>query len=117
VRRWAAELARNRQDVLRVGYFGSYARGDWGPGSDVDLVVIVCESPVPFERRAAQIDATRLPVPADLLVYTRQEWQALRRRSPQFASVLRRETVWVFRRYRLGKPRRPRTNKISPGYS
>lgn len=35
--RWAREAARTRPEVLRVGYFGSYARGDWGVGSDLDL--------------------------------------------------------------------------------
>jgi predicted nucleotidyltransferase len=97
-------LARSRPEVLEIGYFGSYARGDWGPGSDLDLVVIVASSPLPFERRAAEIDATNLPVPADLLVYTQQEWQALRKRSPHFARTLRREIVWLFHRPATRKP-------------
>ena len=29
-RRWAVEEVGRRKGVLRVGYFGSYARGDWG---------------------------------------------------------------------------------------
>jgi predicted nucleotidyltransferase len=40
--------------VLEIGYFGSYARGDWGVGSDVDLIVIVAESELPRERRAVE---------------------------------------------------------------
>ena len=73
--------------MTAVGYFGSYARGDWGVGSDLDLVVIVDDSPEPFERRAARWDATGLPVPADVLVYTRAEWERL--------SARPREVVWV----------------------
>lgn len=30
VRRWAEEVARRKPEVVRIGYFGSYARGDWG---------------------------------------------------------------------------------------
>jgi len=46
-------------------------------GSDVDLLVVVRDSAEPVERRAAGWDATALPVPADVLVYTRAEWLAL----------------------------------------
>lgn len=86
-RRWAEDLRRAEAGVVAVGYFGSYARGDWGVGSDLDVVVIVDDSPEPFERRAARWDATRLPVPADVLVYTRPEWERL--------SARPREVVWV----------------------
>ena len=43
---------------------GEGVAGDWGVGSDVDLVVIVADSTEPFERRAAAWDATELPPPA-----------------------------------------------------
>lgn len=39
MRRWAKCMAGSRKDVLQIGYFGSYARGDWGVGSDLDLIV------------------------------------------------------------------------------
>ena len=37
VRRWAENVVQQRQDVVRIGYFGSYARGDWGVGSDLAM--------------------------------------------------------------------------------
>src|SRR5450756_645313 len=37
-RAWGAALKASRSDVVRVGYFGSYARGDWGVGSDLCLL-------------------------------------------------------------------------------
>ncbi|SHI78562.1 nucleotidyltransferase domain-containing protein [Desulfofundulus thermosubterraneus] len=40
VRRWAAEMVEKRKDIRHIGYFGSYARGDWGVGSDVYLVAV-----------------------------------------------------------------------------
>lgn len=92
-RRWAAEESRTRKGVLRVGYFGSYARGDWGVGSDLDLVVVVKESTLAFERRAVEWDTTKLPVPADLLVYTSPEWQSL---AGRFRNTLEKEAVWVY---------------------
>jgi predicted nucleotidyltransferase len=94
--RWAATAAR-RPDVLKVGYFGSYARGDWGVGSDLDLVMIVRDSAsaLPFDRRSAEWDTTALPVPSELLVYTVTEWDDLIRRGGRFASTLGSETVWL----------------------
>lgn len=97
VRRWAARVGAEDERIRRVGYFGSYARGDWGVGSDVDLVVIVTDAAGPLERRALAYDATDLPVPADLFVYTAAEWQAMLVRGglPRTAS---REVVWVLER-------------------
>jgi len=97
VRLWAAQVTARDDRVLRVGYFGSYARGDWGVGSDVDLVVIVAEAAKPLERRALAYDASDLPVPADVFVYTEEEWEAMLVRGglPRTAS---REVVWVLER-------------------
>lgn len=87
---WARK-ARNRADVLRIGYAGSYARGDWGVGSDLDIVVVLRDTPLPFERRAIDWDATELPVPADVLVYTEPEWAALEEEGRRLV----KETCWV----------------------
>ncbi len=82
-------------EVLRVGYFGSYARGDWGVGSDLDLIIIVTHAEEPFERRASRWDATELPVPAEVLVYTRTEWGNLSRRGRFYQQVMR-EAIWMY---------------------
>lgn len=95
VRAWAGAEGARHPELVRLGYFGSYARGDWGPGSDLDLVAIVRESALPFERRAVAWDLLPLPVPADLLVYTAAEWAALVARDDRFARTLARETTWI----------------------
>ncbi len=95
LRRWARALADTDPQVVRVGYFGSYARGDWGVGSDLDVLAIVRESAAPFQRRAAAFDTLSLPVPAELLVYTEREWGNLLARQDRFARTLATETVWV----------------------
>lgn len=89
-------LARAHPELLRLGYFGSYARGDWGVGSDLDLVAVVSESRRPFVERALDFDLAGLPVPAELLVYTDAEWREIERRRDRFAERLRAETVWVY---------------------
>ena len=97
--RWAQEAVRDRKDVLRIGYFGSYARGDWGVGSDLDVVIIVESSEHPFERRSIEWDATELPVPADVLVYTQEEWQSLNQQR-RFSQALQ-GAIWVYARDKL----------------
>jgi len=73
---WAAEIVA-RPGVTRVGCFGSLAKGTWGVGSDVDLVVIVDQSSQPVYRRALEFDTSTLPVAADVLVYTTEEWRRM----------------------------------------
>jgi len=92
---WAVGQARQRPDLLQLGYFGSLARGRWGVGSDLDVVAVVRDSPLPFERRAVDWDVTRLPVPADLIVYTEPEWQTLTSSGSRFGRMLASDVVWI----------------------
>ena len=78
-RTWARQVGRTHADVLRIGCFGSLARGEWSFGSDLDLIVVVEDSPLPFIDRPATFDTVALPVPTDLLVYTTNEWQSMSR--------------------------------------
>jgi predicted nucleotidyltransferase len=94
-REWARGEAPRHPGLVRLGYFGSYARGDAGVGSDLDLVAIVERSDSPFERRALAWDLSSLPVPAEILVYTREEWGRLNREGGRFARTLEREARWL----------------------
>ena len=94
LRAWVVNAVAGHPEVCRIGYFGSYARGDWGVGSDVDLIVVVDRSDAPFERRAVKWDTATLPVPADVLVYTDAEWRAMRR-AGRLSDKISRETIWL----------------------
>lgn len=101
VRSWALGIARtlgDRVEIVAVGYFGSYARGDWGPGSDVDIVVVTGRSSRLEGTVQQPIDwgTSDLPVPADVLVYTTDDWKRL---TGRMGRTLGEETVWV-----LGSP-------------
>ncbi|HKZ92832.1 MAG TPA: nucleotidyltransferase domain-containing protein [Candidatus Limnocylindrales bacterium] len=55
----------------RIVLFGSQARGDAGPDSDVDLLVVVASAPDPRELRIAMRSSLRdIPVPKDIFVTT-----------------------------------------------
>ena len=95
VETWARQQRIARPELLRVGYFGSYARGDWGVGSDVDLIAIVRECAEPFDRRPLSWDLLGLPVPAEILIYTEPEFRAAVERRDRFGRTLTSEVVWV----------------------
>jgi hypothetical protein len=97
-RKWAGALARERSDIVRIGYFGSYARGDWGVGSDLDLLIVIDDTTAPFHERALQFENPRLPVPAELLVYTAAEWSQLMSQSRRFSTMLKNEARWLYKR-------------------
>lgn len=93
--RWAARVTQNRADVVRIGYFGSYARGDWGVGSDLDLIIILMGSDKPFEMRGSEFDTLEIPVPTDILVYSREEWETMTCKR-RFSETLEDETIWIY---------------------
>jgi uncharacterized protein len=95
VRRWAELVSRQHKGILKIGYFGSYSRGDYGVGSDLDIIAIVKESSLPFERRGVFWDTGEIPVPVDLLIYTEREWNCIPEESRFYQTIIR-EAVWIF---------------------
>jgi hypothetical protein len=95
---WARDLSCLVPDLAAVGFFGSYARGDWGVGSDVDLIVVINKSSSAFGYRTVPSGSGRLPVQADHLIYTWDELVTVLERGGRFADTLRTEVVWVYKR-------------------
>ena len=74
---------------------GSYARR-LGVNRDLDVMAIVATVDAPFGRHGLKWDLGDLPVPAEILVYTIEEWRRLQTQSGSMASALANETVWVY---------------------
>ena len=96
-------MSQQHPEVLRIGYFGSYAKGNWGVGSDLDIVILVAHSDLPFMRRALGWDTLALPVPTDVCVYTQAEWDKLAAQAQRFYREVMRQAVWVYQRERSVK--------------
>ena len=97
LRVWAAETALGHPEVTRIGFFGSYARGDWGVGSDLDVVIVCSKNPTPFGRRPLAYDTGALPVPADVFVYTEDEFARLPKNTTGMQAHVATGTRWVWR--------------------
>ena len=95
---WAASVGAAEKTVLHIGYFGSYATGNWGVGSDLDIVVILESSEKPFGRRGTRFSTSQIPVPCDVLIYTRNEWEQLLRERRRFSRTILSEAVWLYSR-------------------
>mgnify|MGYP000866158257 CR=1 FL=1 len=96
LKKWTNTILKMNQNVVRIGYFGSYVRGDWGVGSDLDLVIILSQSDLPFERRNLGWQEHQLPVPTDILIYTQQEWEAMRKEEMPFFKRMNSEIKWIY---------------------
>jgi uncharacterized protein len=94
LQQWEKGLRESRSDLVRVGYYGSLARDDWGVGSDVDLVVILDRADRPPIERPLEFDLSPLPVATDLLVFTADEWDARITAKDRFAEEMRR-VIWI----------------------
>jgi len=95
LRHWVEKAKKDKPEVLGIGYFGSYSRNDWGVGSDLDVIIILKSSSLPFLRRSVEWDTREIPVPVDLLIYTEEEWQSLS--NSRFYKVVMNEAVWIYK--------------------
>jgi len=69
----AQDLSEQHPEIASVGVFGSLARGEAVPGSDVDLLLILDESDLPFIDRASKYRPRHFPAGTDIFAYTREE--------------------------------------------
>ncbi len=82
----------SRLNVEKISLFGSYARGKIDLFTDLDVLVII-DTDKPFIERTAEIHSLlALPVDADILCYTPEEFQSMKD-TPFFKKVLADEVV------------------------
>jgi len=62
----------------------------------LDIVVITAGDPGPLFKRSLRFPAERLPVPAEVVVLSREEWEKLA--GTRFRTHIEQEAVWVYRR-------------------
>lgn len=86
-------------DPERIMLFGSRARRDYRPDSDIDILV-VAESAEPRYKRAGRLYTAlaSLPLEVDVLVYTPREIEEWSRVPQAFVTTATREGLVVYER-------------------
>jgi predicted nucleotidyltransferase len=92
---YAQRLLSTRDDVEEIVVFGSFERGNYAPGSDVDLFIVLSRALQPVRERIPDLLPASFPVGIDLFPYTRKEMAALAP-SPILAAV--EASRWRYRR-------------------
>ena len=91
----AAAIAKANTAVQDIRLFGSLTRDDWTPDSDIDLIIIVATTDIPFlKRRDAFADAfLSMPMDVDIKVYTSGEIKQMRTDDNEFIETVLEESV------------------------
>ncbi len=95
LRAWASDAGRADPRIESITLIGSYARGDWGVGSDADVVVVRSGG----QARGDWVPwPDEVPVPCDLIVLTPQRMAELQQGRRRYAQVIEAEGVTLYQR-------------------
>ena len=92
---YAAHLFNTAPEVEEVVVFGSFERGTWAPGSDVDVLIVLSACRLPIHERVAAFLPGRFPTGLDLFPFTRAE---LAERTPSLLLDAAAASQWRYRR-------------------
>lgn len=90
---WAHALGTSDERVEKILCFGSVAEGKWGVGSDIDIAIIVHDSDKSGIRRFTDYPNPSIGVPADLLVYTVDEVQRMKKEAYGFITAFEKAII------------------------
>ncbi len=85
-------------EVRAIWLIGSFHRKDFGPFSDIDLVLILDSTEIPFLDRSLRYLPESFPVSVDLFVYTRQEVTEMRLSEHPFWKDIEKNHTTLFER-------------------
>ena len=92
---WAASARAADATLRRIGVFGSYARGDQTPASDVDVLVVVASSTRRPWERPLELPPPPGPVGAEIFVYTEDEIAELESLGSAWLREVLRDICWI----------------------
>jgi predicted nucleotidyltransferase len=92
---YAGRLLENHPEIEEIVVFGSFMKGNYAPGSDLDLFILLAGSTRSIRDRIPDLLPGAFPVPVDLFPLTREE--AAERASSSMMREIQRST-WRYRR-------------------
>ncbi len=85
-------------NVLKIVIFGSFVRGDYAPGSDVDFLIILRNSDKKFVDRIPDFIPQNFPVDVDVFPYTLEEIEKMKKSGNTFIKRIFKEGKVLFER-------------------
>jgi predicted nucleotidyltransferase len=92
------ELSQNHPEIERISLFGSFARDEAVPGSDVDILIVLTDSNLPFKDRMMKYMPSSFPVGIDVFPYTRSEIEAMLGQGNYFLRIAEQDSILLFTR-------------------
>jgi predicted nucleotidyltransferase len=94
VREYSKKLKKNHPEVEKVGLFGSYVTDEYGPASDVDLLIILKSSSKRFIDRIPDFLPSEIEVSCDCFPYTIDEINRMKSEGNPWILHVLEEAVW-----------------------
>lgn len=95
LKRLSEQLSKKNPEIEKILVFGSFVRGQCGPGSDVDLLIILKSSDKPFLERITRYLPSKFPVGVDVFPYTREEIKKMLKENNFFLKKAMKEGIEI----------------------
>ena len=96
VERLVAELAQKYPEIEEISLFGSFARDEAVPGSDVDILIMLMDTSLPFRDRIRKYMPSSFPVGIDIFPYTRSEIEEMLNEGNYFLKSAIQDSILLF---------------------
>lgn len=98
LRKYLSELDQKYPEIEKVILFGSFLQERSVPGSDLDLLLTLRESPLPFLERIPYYMPSSFPVGVDVFPYTKEEIVEMTEEGNQFLKQVLEKGKLLFSR-------------------
>ncbi len=95
---WAKSIGPDDESIVKIFCFGSICTDTWGVGSDLDIIIILKQTSVPFISRANLFDASAICVPTDILVYTESEIETFDDQKSRFMDDIQKKAILLYQK-------------------
>ena len=98
ISRLVEELSQKYPEIERISLFGSFARDEAVPGSDVDILIVLTDSDLPFKDRIREYMPSSFPVGIDVVPYTKSEMDTMLSQGNYFLKSAEQDSILLFAR-------------------
>ncbi|MFC1712206.1 nucleotidyltransferase domain-containing protein [Candidatus Poribacteria bacterium] len=98
IRHLVEDLSQEYPKIEEIRLFGSLARDEAVPGSDVDILIVLTDSDLPFKDRAEKYMPPSFPVGIDVLPYTKPEIETMLDQGNHFLKSAMKDSILLFSR-------------------